>query len=681
MVEGGFKVKHYHLDEYFFDIDSKKLFIRGWAFLPSCEIIVELDKKEVLRARPNEYRVDICQRYTDQKDKSNYGFEYTIPVEKQYKNIKISAFVDGKKYKIFSSRIPTTTLEKGANRIYHLAGKSMRVIKKQNVKLLNPKLIHRYVSSVVENRQYRKEGQYYVNPNNSFQYRTWALEKEKREQEPYKEMEYQPLISILVPVYNVPTVYLKACIESVLEQTYPNFELCIADDCSTDPEIKRVLDAYKEKDERIKVVYRKKNGHISRATNSALEIATGDFIALLDNDDVLTKDALYQVVKALNQNPKLDLIYSDEDKMDLNGNLCFPTYKPDWSPELFFCYNYLCHFTTIRRSIMDKIHGFRVGYEGAQDYDLFLRVVAATKDKNIYHIPKILYHWRMIPGSTAAIMSNKSYAFDRGKKALQDYFDKKKIACHVSRVPKFPYYYPKYKVSRTNMITVIITGNDKKAKRCQEQLEKFTDYKRMEILLANGESFDELVAKAKGKYIVVMDATTQLQKESSIYSLIQFAAVDHVGVVSPSIRKRNSYFKSSGVILFKDHFKHVLYSGRQKITAVEPKLKIPVNYSVPGTKVMAFDKEKYLKVNRKLKIDGIPTEIDWIKICLNFIKEGYYNVCDSSNEYVCSGNLELPYDQEAYQALKVKQDPFYNPNYSKTYMFKLDKLEETTDEK
>ena len=669
-------MKNYHIDDYFFDTDSKNLYVRGWACLKNYNIVIMIDGKEVLNQQPNEYRDDICREYTSKNDQTNYGFEYNISLEEQYNSVKIYAVKGKKKYKLFSSKIPTTKIGKLFIRGKQVIKKCFKVLIKRNIALLNPFLIKKYICTIMENRQYKKEENDFVNPNNSFQYRTWAIKKEEIDYEEYQELEYQPLISILIPVYNVPSIYLRACIDSVLEQTYSNFELCIADDCSTHPDIKETLEEYKKKDSRIKVVYRKENGHISKATNSALEIATGEYISLLDNDDVITKDALYQVVKALNNNKELDLIYSDEDKIDLKGNLCFPTYKPDWSPELFFCYNYLCHFTTIRKSVMDKIHGFRVGYEGAQDYDLFLRTVAAIKEKNIHHIPKVLYHWRMIPGSTAAIMSNKSYAFERGKKALQDYFDKKKIPCHVSRVPKFPYYYPKYKVSKKQMITIIITGEEKRMNSCIKKLEKFSDYKHMEIITMKDQAFHELITKAKGNYIIVMPSNVNLQKTSSIYSLIQFASVSHIGIVSPCIRKNNSYFKSSGVILFPEYFKHVLYSGRQRTTEIEPKLKIPVNYSVPGTKVIAFSKEKYLKSNGKLKIQQSPTELDIIQMCLNFMKKGYYNVSDSTNEYLCHGELESDYDVEEYQKLNIQADPFYNPNYSQQYMFKLDKLDE-----
>lgn len=675
-------MKHYYIDDYFLDQEQQTLYLKGWAFHEEeYQVSVVIDKKEVLLEKPNEYRMDICNKYTSKKDQTKFGFEYTIKLDGTVRKIQVYAVTKEEKYCLFSVKIPVTPFQKAVNRFQSLLKKCMKVLWKQNIHLLNPKTIYRYFCTIIENRQYQKSSGDYVNPNNSFQYRNWVEEKEKREgNEKIEELSYQPLISILVPVYNVPIVYLKACIDSVLAQTYSNFELCLADDCSTDPEIRKVLEHYEKLDKRIKVVYRKENGHISKASNSCLEIATGEFISLLDNDDVITKDALYQVVKALNENPKLDLIYSDEDKLDLNEHLCFPTYKPDWSPELFHCYNYLCHFTTIRKKVMDQVKGFRVGYEGAQDYDLFLRITAKIKDKNIYHIPRILYHWRMIAGSTAAVMTNKNYAFGRGKTALQEYFDAKKISCKVGRVPELPYYYPNYKYPKKGMITVIIDGEGNRLNKCISRLEKFSDYKKMEILTSQMGSFEELVNRAKGNCIVLLNAHTLLMKESSIHDLVTLAMQEHIGVVSPSMKKKNSYFRSSGVILFEDSFKHIIYSTRQRITAIEPKLHMPVNYSVPGTKVLVFSKEKYLKANAKLHIKNFPTELDVIRMCLNFRKMNFYNVTLAPDEFLYDGLLEVDYDEEEYKKLKIKQDPFYNPNLSKTYPYQLDKFNEVEED-
>ena len=209
-------MKHYHIDTYFFDIQKKILYIRGWLFLNDCEIVITIDRQEILREKPNQYRYDICQKYSDKKDKTNYGFEYELPLEKEYKHIQIQAEANHHRYTLFKTTVPTTMLEKKWVQVKHLIKKGCRLVWKKNIRLLNPFLIKSYIDQARENQSYQEAKKYYVNPNNSFQYRAWAMEKEKREQQVHEPFSYQPLISIVVPVYNVDIPYLKACIDSVL---------------------------------------------------------------------------------------------------------------------------------------------------------------------------------------------------------------------------------------------------------------------------------------------------------------------------------------------------------------------------------------------------------------------------------------------------------------------------------
>jgi GT2 family glycosyltransferase len=232
--------------------------------------------------------------------------------------------------------------------------------------------------------------------------------------------QYQAKFSIVVPTFNTPNQILVDFIESVLVQTYPNWELCIADDASTQQHVKKLLDDYADKDERIKLAYRKSNGHIAEATNTALAIASGDYICLMDHDDLIAPSALYEFAIRLNEDPSLDFIYSDEDKISFDGALRFdPHFKPDWSPEYLECCMYTAHFACYRASIVRAIGGFRKEFNGAQDYDFMLRF--SEHMKKVAHIPKILYHWRTIPGSTASSMDNKEYVVDAAIRALEEH--------------------------------------------------------------------------------------------------------------------------------------------------------------------------------------------------------------------------------------------------------------------
>ncbi|HEX9366519.1 MAG TPA: glycosyltransferase, partial [Vicinamibacterales bacterium] len=238
---------------------------------------------------------------------------------------------------------------------------------------------------------------------------------------------YRPLISIITPVYNTDPAFLRACIASVRAQAYPNWELCLCDDGSTLEATRAVL--REQTDPRIHLTFLESNARISAASNAALTRARGEFVALLDHDDELTPDALYRVVRHLNDAPGADVVYSDEDKRDADGGLSEPFFKPCWSPEHLLSAMYTCHLTVARKSLVDRIGGFRVGYEGAQDHDLMLRLSDVTE--RIDHLPHVLYHWRRAPESTATAGSAKPWADDAGKRALEDYLARHAIEGEV----------------------------------------------------------------------------------------------------------------------------------------------------------------------------------------------------------------------------------------------------------
>ena len=253
--------------------------------------------------------------------------------------------------------------------------------------LIPPRVMVKYIRSFfVALKRGGGASNLYTNQN---AYLKW-LNSEYEKEVLYKKFKYQPLISFIVPTYNVSRELLEECLDSLLNQSYTNFEICISDDHSTNKETLEVLKEYEKKHKQVRVVYRKENGMISVASNTAIGIAKGEFIALVDNDDVVERDALYYVVEALNKDRNLDMIYSDEDKIDFNGKYMEPHFKPDFSPDTLMGVNYICHLCVLRKSLVDKLGGFRREYDGSQDYDLFLRVVDVT-DK-IYHIEKILYH-------------------------------------------------------------------------------------------------------------------------------------------------------------------------------------------------------------------------------------------------------------------------------------------------
>lgn len=324
-----------------------------------------------------------------------------------------------------------------------------------------------------------------------------------------------PKISIVMPVYETPEIWLRRALDSVIGQLYPNWELCICDDASPSPRVKAILNEYVKRDPRIKVAYRKKNGHISAASNSALQLASGDFIALLDHDDELVPHALFAVVRAILARPDGDLFYSDEDKIDIHGRRFDPYFKPDWNPDLFLSYNVFSHFGVYRASLVRALRGFREGLEGSQDYDLALRAVATVGHEKVVHIPHVLYHWRVIPGSTAASHGEKPYALIAAIKAVGEYLEGQGVRASVdesapgSGALRVRYTLP----DQPPMVTIIIPTRDgyELLSQCIDSVFAKTTYPNFEILVVDNGSRDPRVLaylddlKAKGHLRVLRD--------------------------------------------------------------------------------------------------------------------------------------------------------------------------------
>lgn len=305
--------------------------------------------------------------------------------------------------------------------------------------------------------------------------------------------ENRPVISVIMPVFNTPEIWLRKAIESVRDQYYPNWELCIADDASDQPHVKAVLADYTKRDRRIKVVNRKANGHISAASNSALELATGEFTALLDHDDELAPHALAEVVYALVEQPELKFIYSDEDKIDEGAYRSDPYFKPDWNPDLLMGQNYTCHLSTFRTQLLRDVGGFREGYEGSQDWDLTLRATAQLKPSEIHHVPQVLYHWRAIPGSTALVIDQKDdYPFLAAERALRDHLSATDSPGELIPV-EGRHWRVQYPLPATPpQVSIIIPTHNghELLKTCLDSLRARTDYPDFEIIVVDHESDD-----------------------------------------------------------------------------------------------------------------------------------------------------------------------------------------------
>lgn len=300
----------------------------------------------------------------------------------------------------------------------------------------------------------------------------------------------KPLISILVPVYRPEPGHLRACIESVLAQSYRNLELCLVDDASGDEALIEVLEEYRLRDDRVHVAVHERNQHISHTSNTALEMASGDFIALLDHDDVLAPQALYFIAQAINKAPEAMVFYSDEDKLDEKGRRHDPHFKSGWNPDLLLSQNYLSHLGVYSTSLVRQSGGFRAGYEGSQDHDLALRVTRDLSASQIVHIPRVLYHWRAGEGSTALNSGAKDYTSQAGLKAVRDYVAQASLPASVTLGSLPNTYRVTWPVRGRPLVSLIVPTRDGVdiLKPCVEALLERTSYTHFELLILDNES-------------------------------------------------------------------------------------------------------------------------------------------------------------------------------------------------
>ncbi len=353
--------------------------------------------------------------------------------------------------------------------------------------------------------------------------------------------EAQPLISIVMPVYNAEPNWLAEAIDSVRNQLYPHWELCIADDRSTSAAVRPVLERYAAIDSRIKVFRRPVNGHISEASNSAIELATGDWMALLDQDDLLSEDALFYVARTINEKPQVELIYSDEDKIS-NGKRFDPYFKSDWNPDLLRSQNMISHLGVYKLDRVRSIGGFRKGYEGAQDHDLVLRFTDQLSEEQVAHIPRVLYHWRSHSSSTAQSGGNKSYAALAGQKALNDHLARKGISGRVEILPTGMYRVFYDLPENPPLVSLIIPTRNglQLLRKCVESILQKTDYPNYEILIIDNNSDDPATLEYFRQIGADSRVSVMRDEQPFNYSAINNGAVskargDFVGLINNDI--------------------------------------------------------------------------------------------------------------------------------------------------
>lgn len=526
-----------------------------------------------------------------------------------------------------------------------------------------------------------------------------------------ESLEYKPKFSIIIPVYNTNIEFLKKAINSIKNQYYTNWQICICDDGSTKKEIHKILkDA--TIDNKIDVVFSKQNEGISVSSNKALQLAKGEYTLFLDHDDELAKNALLEVVKTINKNSDVDFIYSDEDKIDQSGKHIEPFFKPDWSPDLFFSYNYPIHVSVFRTQLLKKINGFRREFDGSQDYDLILRYLEHVN--NIEHIPKVLYSWRKITGSTALNISEKSYAFNAGKRALTDALRRRKIDAICENGIQPETYHVKYRIKVNPLVSIIIpTRYKENLQRCIHSILTKTTYKKYEIIVMDSsrteeikkfcQEFDEInhkkvtskkfnfskvnndgVLYSKGEYIIFLNDDTKVVTSSWIERLLENAQRVEVGAVGAKLLYQNNHVQHAGTVVGIQHHAGN-YGGMYKNEAGYFSFaNIVRNCSAVTAACMMIRKDVFDRIG------GFDENLakSWqdVDLCVRLIEFGklvlftpysilyHYEGFTRGNKDSSKEELEArKIFRQKHREFIQKGDPYYNPNLSLNNPFKIAK--------
>lgn len=541
----------------------------------------------------------------------------------------------------------------------------------------------------------------------------------RQSSEPVRQLAYYPLFSVVIPVYNTTTEQLEECFQSVLAQTYENFELILVDDHSSWENVVPVLQKYEEH-EKVRVIYRSTNGHISVATNDGIAAATGDYIIFMDCDDTIEPDALFAFAEKLNEDPKLDFLYSDEDKLTEDGKIQHrPFFKPDWSPDLFLNTMYTNHLAVYRTSIVKEAGGLRTAYNGSQDYDFTLRFLEKSDNTRVGHVPKILYHWRERKESVAFAMSSKNYASEAARYAKEDYIRRCGLKAHLEYIDGMSQYRIVYEVVDSPLVSIIIPSKDHPniVRQCVESIRNFTNYPHYEVIVVdNGsseENRDRIAAylsqvhakylyepaefnfskmcnwgadQAEGEYLLFLNDDIEVFQPQWLERMLGQAQQKHVGAVGAKL-----YYPESTRMQHEGVANQAEGPCHSFMTLDD---RVPYYFGwnwmdrdcigVTGACLMVA-REKFREVGGF--DENLPVTYNDVKLCFALHRKGYYNVIRNDAAAYHHESLSRGMDyQDDHKLIRLhkemaalfadfaelrNRDPYLNPNLRR-YYYELD---------
>lgn len=523
---------------------------------------------------------------------------------------------------------------------------------------------------------------------------------------------YRPKISIVIPLYKTPQKYLDELVQSIKAQTYPNWELCLSDGSGENSPLTKILKKYTSEDSRIKVINNKQVLQISENTNAALKIATGDYIAFADHDDLLAPNALYECVRVLNEDSTIELIYTDEDKIDMIGKEHFmPHFKSDFNIDMLRGVNYFCHLVVVKKEILEEAGPLNHEFDGAQDYDFVLRCV--EKSSNIKHIAKILYHWRAHKDSTAENPESKNYAFEAGTRAIQAHYDRVGVKATVEQTMHKGIYRSKYVLQGEPLVSIIIPNKDHSddLKKCIDSIEQRSSYRNYEFIVVENNSteqktfdyYKELeeqcprakvvnwqgtgfnypainnygVACSKGEYLLFLNNDTEIVNADCLKELLSYCMRDDVGAVGARLYYEDGTIQHAGVIVGLGGIAgHAFVGFPHEDLGYFGRIQMAQDLSAVTAACMLVKRSVYEEVDGFEEAYAVA--FNDVDLCMKIRKAGYlivYNPYAELNHYESKSrgyedteekvqrfNSEIELFQSRWGDFLEKGDPYYNPN-------------------
>ncbi len=552
--------------------------------------------------------------------------------------------------------------------------------------------------------------------DNDYDYGEWysltrpSEEELKRQRE--ERFSYMPKFSIVIPAYKTPERYLREMLDSIVAQTYENWEVCVADGSPRGQSSERLLARYAQQDRRFKYVILGENKGISGNTNAAMDMATGDFIVLADHDDTLTPDALYECARVLVEHPSCDCMYSDEDKMDMDGGALFdPHFKPDFNPDLLCSVNYICHLFVVSHNLASRVGGFRQEYDGAQDYDFIFRCTEAAGE--ICHIPRVLYHWRCHKDSTASNPESKLYAFESGSRAILAHYER--VGIEVEKVEKgidYGIYHSVFKIAGNPLVSVIIPNKDHSADldTCLRAIEERASYKNVEFIIVENNStqketfeYYERIQKefsnvrvvrwerefnysainnfgetfASGEYLLFLNNDTELIAGNFIEEMLGYCQRDDVGAVGARLLYQDDTIQHAGVVVgFGGIAGHTFIGLHQAENSYFHRAMSAQDYSAVTAACMMTKKSLFEQVggfseelavafndiDYCMKVRAAGKLVVYNPYALLYHYESKSRGLEDTPEKVARFNREIKIFSEKWPDILKDGDPYYNPN-------------------